>query len=151
MAKPQAVETGSDQPAKVRGKKKAKLTDASIRNDAKLAGSPGHNSQVVPELLELMDEDLALDEKKKELGKAQLAIRNRVKAEFGVPKKTWNAEKALRKLDAEVRVQHEASLHDLKGMLGYQASLDLQPGTVARTEDEHADPSAAAGRLMQRH
>lgn len=101
----------------------------------------GHNSGAIPELVALLDEFLALDEKIKALGKAKRDIRNKVKGEYSVLSFNWNEEIRMRKLQSDVRIQYESGRKDLQNMLGYQASLDLKEGTVARTEEEFADPS----------
>lgn len=113
--------------------------------------SVGHNKgEVIPALVELMEEDLALDEKKKSIAQAQRDIRNRAKTEFGVMAAVWAYEKRMRKMDKDVRIQLESGVHDLKEMLGYQIELDLKPDTVARTEDELADPSAPRNDIINR-
>lgn len=115
-----------------------------------LAGK-GHNSgEKIPALVELMDEDIALDLKKKEIGKAQRDIRNRAKNEFGVLAWNWNHEKQMRKVDKDVRIQRESGSVDLKNMLGFQIELDLKPDTVERTENQLADPGAPRDDIINR-
>lgn len=138
---------------KVSPKKSAVLKDVKSDDDAPEGNRAGHNSGVNPQLQELVQEIIELDEKKKELAKAQRDLRNRAKTEFGVLSTVLAHEIKLRKMDQDVRIQFESGHHDLKEMLGYQASLDLAPNTVARTEHEYVDPSdpaAEANRLLNR-
>lgn len=120
-------------------KKKAgpKLVAAAL----KMAGEGHNRGQLLPELVALMDEDLALEEQKKAIGKAQRDIRNKVKTEYGVQLWNWNYEKQQRKVAKDVRIQRESGQVDLKVMLGYQLDLDLKSDTVARTEEEFVDPA----------
>lgn len=127
----------SPKPAK--GKKKVHGPKLAVETPAHAFS--GHNSGVIPRVVELMDRDLEIDAKKKELSKEQRDIRNMAKTEFGILAWNWNHEKAARKVDKDVRIQRESGAVDLKNMLGYQAELDLSPTTVARTEQEYADPS----------
>lgn len=101
----------------------------------------GDNSGVVPGMVEIVDEILALDEKIKELNKAKRDMRNKAKNEFGVLAFNLNEEVRFRKLDRDVRIQYESGRVDLQTMLGYQASLDLLPGATPRTEEEYENPS----------
>lgn len=101
----------------------------------------GNNSGVVPGMVEIVDEILALDEKIKELNKAKRDLRNKAKNEFGVLAFNLNEEVRFRKLDRDVRIQYESGRVDLQAMLGYQASLDLLPDSTPRTEEEYENPS----------
>lgn len=103
--------------------------------------SAGDNSGVVPGMIEIVDEILSLDEKIKELNKAKRDLRNKAKNEFGVLSFNLNEEIRMRKLDKDVRIQYESGRVDLQAMLGYQASLDLLPGSTPRTEEEYENPS----------
>lgn len=112
----------------------------------------GHNSGENPQLVEIFELDAEYQDKIKEINKARRDLRNRAKTEFNVLSSVYQHEIKLRKMDRDVRIQFESGHHDIKGMLGYQASLDLQAGTVARTEEEYLDPSAvAAGKLINKH
>lgn len=102
----------------------------------------GHNGGAIPALVSLMDETLAIDEQIKALNKGKRDISNKAKTEFGILKWNWNQEIAARKVDPDVRIQRESGAVDLRNMLGYQMALDLKPDTVARTEEELADPGA---------
>lgn len=112
------------------------------------APAAGHNSMTVPEVVAAKDEWLDLDLKQKELGKAKREIGARMKDRFSIPKGNWNEEMKKQKMARDARIQFEAQAHDLKGMLGYQASLDLQEGTVPRTEEEYLDPAVQARQLI---
>lgn len=101
----------------------------------------GDNSGVVPGMVEIVEEILSIDEKIKELNKAKRDLRNKAKNEFGVLAFNLNEEVRFRKLDRDVRIQYESGRVDLQAMLGYQASLDLLPGSTARTEEEYENPS----------
>jgi len=117
--------------------------------DDAAAAAAGHNSNlVIPELVDMMTEDLALDEKKKEITRAQTDIRNRAKTQFGILKATWQREKQLRKMDQEVRAQLEINHAELKGMLGYQETLQFD---TTKKEDKDLDPSKAATALIRRN
>lgn len=145
------IEDTAPKPKKGRGAKKKGLvgqdltkTTAGIKTSA-----IGHNSGTMhPELVTMMEQDLLMDENKKAISKDQREIRNNAKDKFGILASAWNYEKKLRKLATDARIQHESNHHDLKVNLGYQASLDLKPNTVARTEQELVDPSAAADALI---
>lgn len=100
----------------------------------------GHNSGLIPAAVAHVDAILAIDLKIKELGKAKRDHRNALKGEFGILSATQNYEISMRKKDKDVRIQIESNIQDFKTMLGYQPSLDLKEGTVARTEEEFADP-----------
>lgn len=90
------------------------------------AGGVGHNSgEVNKALAVLFDDYAALDEQAKEIAKAKRDVRAKAKEEHGVLSSVFNHEVRLRKLDRDVRVQFEQGHNDLKGMLGYQLTLDL--------------------------
>jgi hypothetical protein len=117
-----------------------------------VAIAAGHNSGVNPQLVEIFTLDAEYQDKIKELNKARRDLRNRAKTEFNVLSSVYQHQVKLRKMDRDVRIQFESGTHDLQNMLGYQASLDLAPGTVPRTEEEYLDPSAvAAGKLINKH
>lgn len=131
--------------AKAKGKKEKSPKEA--------PQEAGHNSGINPRMVEIVDEILANNERVKELNKANRDLRNEAKTSFGVLAGPLAHEIRLRKMDTDVRVQFESGHHDLKEMLGYQESLDLRSDTVARTEEEFADPSdpdAEANRLLHR-
>lgn len=128
-------------PKPPKGKKDKKAPGPKLAAENLTTAFVGHNSGAIPRVVELMDRDLEIDAQKKELGKEQRDIRNMAKTEFGILSWNWNQEKAARKVDKDVRIQRESGAVDLKNMLGYQAELDLKPNTVARTEQEFADPS----------
>lgn len=126
-----------------KAKKEKKTPKPKLVANTAAPGRLGHNSgEPIPALVDLIDESLRIDDEKKALGKADRDIRNTAKTQFGILAWNWNYEKSMRKVDRDVRIQRESGIIDLKNMLGYQISLDLQPGTVARTEEELADPSA---------
>lgn len=124
---------------KGKNKKPPKATLVPIKGIG--AAASGHNSGLVPAAVELVNEILDYDEKIKELGKAKRDIRNRLKNEFGVLAAVQNYEISMRKKDQDVRIQIESGIRDFKTMLGYNAALDFKEGTVAKTEEEFADPS----------
>lgn len=130
--------------------KKAK-TEKKPKAKAAAKAGEGHNSGANPRMIAIVDEILGNGEKIKALNKANRDLRNEAKTSFGVLSGPLAHEIKLRKMDADVRIQFESGHHDLKDMLGYQASLDLAAGTVARTETEFADPGdpeAEANRLL---
>lgn len=104
----------------------------------------GSNSGAHPGLQKIVDEIMFHDEKKKEHAKCQRDLRNQAKTEYDVQAGVLAHEIKLRKMANDARVQFESGHSDLKGMLGYQAALDLKPGTTARTEEEYVDPSVKA-------
>ncbi len=116
-----------------------------------VALAAGHNSGANPQLVEIFTLDAEYQDKIKEINKARRELRNRAKTEFNVLSSVYQHEVKLRKMDRDVRIQFESGHHDLRNMLGYQASLDLAPGTVARTEEEYLDPSAVASGLISKH
>ena len=122
--------------------------------DASLSPAPmpiGHNSaEEIPELKELLAETLAIAESRKALNKAERDIRNKVKTQYNIPSANWAHRVRLAKFADDVRIQFESQDHDLRNMLGYQAALDLNPNTVARTEEEYVDPSVVASKLINR-
>lgn len=128
-------------PKGKKGKKEKKTPGPKLAAENLTTAYAGHNSGAIPRVVELMDRDLEIDAQKKELGKEQRDIRNMAKTEFGILAFNWNQEKSARKVDKDVRIQRESGAVDLKNMLGYQAEMDLKPNTVARTEQEYADPS----------
>lgn len=124
-------------------KEMKKLTPVSL-TPAAPAAPVGHNSgngEVVQGLVDVINEILTLDEKKKEISKAQRDLRNKAKTEFGIMAGPLAHEIRLRKMDRDVRIQFESSHHDLKVMTGYQLALDLKDGTIPRTEEEFVDPT----------
>lgn len=125
-----------------KGKKKASKKEAAKtdQDNAPVAGI-GHNGEKVPELMAKMEEALDIKKQIKALSDALGDISAFVKDRYNIPKKNWNYELQMRKLDKNVRIQFEATQVDLKIMLGYQLALDLHAGTIARTEEEYADPS----------
>jgi len=135
--------------------KKPKLKDVKAEKKTKpSAPAAGHNSGVNPRMQDIVQEILDNNKRVAELNKANRELRNEAKTSFGVLAGPLSHEIRLRKMDDDVRIQFESGHHDLKDMLGYQASLDLAPGTVARTEEEYvdpSDPSAAANKLLGRH
>lgn len=105
--------------------------------------SIGHNSgQVIPELVKLVGELLAIGEQKKALGKAERDLRNKAKVEFGVLSGPLAHEMRLRKMDGDVRVQFESSHADLKRSLGYQPELDFQAGTPTQASVKAQPPES---------
>lgn len=133
-----------------KGGKKANLKDVKAKPSAPAAG---HNSGKNPRMVAIVEEILENNRRVAELNKANRDLRNEAKTSFGVLAGPLSHEIRLRKMDDDVRIQFESGHHDLKDMLGYQASLDLAPGTVARTEHElvdPSDPSAEANKLLGR-
>lgn len=154
-AKPIAADKADMLPPKPKKEKKdkpeKKLGPKLVPSDkTPPPGKIGHNGGAIPALVDLMDETLALDERIKEINKAKRDIRNKAKTEFGVMSWNWSQEIAMRKLDRDVRIQRESGAVDLKNMLGYQIAMDLQPGTVARTEEELVDPGAPKDDIINR-
>jgi hypothetical protein len=129
--------------------------DLNRPTDASLSPAPqpiGHNSgEEVPELKELLAETLEIAETRKKLNKAERDIRNKVKIKYNIPSANWAHRVRLAKFADDVRIQFESQDHDLRNMLGYQAALDLNPGTIARTEEEYVDPSVVATSLISRN
>jgi len=126
------------------------VTEKAPKEKKAKAPKEGHNSGVNAPLVGIFDEFMDLEEKKKELAKAQRDLHARAKTEFDVQSAVFSHEIRLRKLDRDVRIQFESGHYDLKDMLGYQASLDLAEGTVARTEKEFVDPTHQA-KMLARH
>lgn len=103
----------------------------------------GHNSgQVIPELVNLVDELLASSERQKREGQLQRDLRNRAKSEFGVLSGPLSHEIRLRKMDKDVRVQFESGHGDLKQALGYQPELDFQGGVATQASVKAQPPEA---------
>lgn len=143
------VDIAAPRPPKKKGEKKA--PGPKLAAEALTPASAGHNSgEAIPALVSIVDEILASDERVKEEGKLKRDLRNRAKTEFGILSSVLAYEIRLRKMDKDVRIQVESGHHDLKCMLGYQASLDLKPGTVERTENQLADPSAPKDDVINR-
>lgn len=146
MSKVQSIGDKADRaaPKPPKSKKENKAPGPKLAAENLTKAYVGHNSGAIPTVVQLMDETLSIDNQLKELNKAKRDIRNRAKTEFGILSWNWGHEVAMRKKDKDVRIQLESGAVDLKNMLGYQASLDLKPTTVARTEEEYADPSNKA-------
>lgn len=143
------VDISAPRPPKKKGEKKA--PGPKLAAEALTPAGAGHNSgEAIPALIGIVDEILASAERVKEEGKLTRDLRNRAKSEFGVLSSVLAHEIRLRKMDKDVRIQFESGHHDFKGMLGYQASLDLKPGTVERTENQLADPSAPKDDVINR-
>jgi hypothetical protein len=106
----------------------------------------GHNSGGInPEVQNLFAEDEKLEDAIKVLQKDRKAIRVRAKEEFGIPLRVWAIEKAMRKLDVNVRAEIEQAHSDLKMMIGYQMALNL---VAPAAKDEENDPVEAASRKV---
>lgn len=134
------------------GKKPKVVKVAKAAKKPQEAVAAGHNSGTNPTLVEIFTLDAEYQDKIKEMNKARRDLRNRAKTEFNVLSSVYQHQVKLRKMDRDVRIQFESGTHDLQNMLGYQASLDLAPGTIPRTEEEYLDPSAvAAGKLISKH
>jgi hypothetical protein len=101
-----------------------------------------HTGEVNPEAVKRLEELMALQEQKKAIAKAERDVRNSLKTEFGILASSVAREVALRKLDADVRVQVETNHEDFKKMLGYQPSLDFVGG-VATEASQKAQPKEA--------
>lgn len=127
---------GAKKPGK--GKKGGK---PSLAAAAGAAASKGHNSGLIPAAVEIVKEILEWDAKIREINKAKRDLRNRLKNEFGVLAAVQGYEIAMAKKDPDVRLQIESGIVDFRKMLGRQMDLDLKEGTVARTEEEYADPT----------
>lgn len=106
---------------------------------------PPHTGEKNPEAVKIVDEIIALEKQKKSIGKAVGTLRNRLRTEFSILASSVARELALRKLDADVRVQVETNHEDFKKMLGYQPSLDFQDG-VATMASQKAQASKKAER-----
>lgn len=102
----------------------------------------GHNGQVIPGLVALVDELLGIDKQVKALGKAARDLRNRAKTEFSILSGPLAHELRLRKMDVDARVQFESSHEDLKTSLGYQPSIDFNGAEPTKASAE-AQPSDA--------
>ena len=86
----------------------------------------GHNSgQVIPGLVKIVDELLAIHQKKQDLGVAERTLRNRAKSEFGVLSSSLAHEMRLQKMDRDVRDQFEQSHRDIKIALGVQTEMEF--------------------------
>lgn len=110
---------------------------------SKIKHGIGHNSgQVIPELVNLVDELLASSERQKREGQLQRDLRNRAKSEFGVLSGPLSHEIRLRKMDKDVRVQFESGHVDLKHALGYQPELDFQDGVPTQASVKAQPPEA---------
>lgn len=135
MAKP-AVKEHFEKP---KAKKKAKAEKVA---DIKLA-APGHNTgTVIPEVVEKVNEYLESWHRQKAEAKLQRDIKAHLKQQYQISSAVFSHEIRLQKMASDARIQFESGHHDLKTAMGYQASLDLHPGTVARTEQEYVDPGA---------
>lgn len=135
--------TDKPQPEpKKKGKDKAKKVTGPKLVDKNLKPGIGHNSngQVIPGVVKKVDELIALNERKKEIGKAERDIRNSLKTEFGILSGPLAHEIRLRKMDSDVRVQFESAHKDLKIALGYQPELDFA-GTVPTQASLKAQPA----------
>ena len=151
-------ETKTEEPSTILKSAKAKKDKPQlVASDLKapvpsIPATEGHNSTstIIPGVVALFEEIEATYEPIKALQKIQKDCRNRLKTEFNISKRNVADELRMRKLDRDVRIQIESGAHDLKEMLGYQASLDLAANTVARTEEEYVDPSAVANKLINR-
>lgn len=135
-------------PLKKKSGKKPNLKD--VKSEAGV----GHNSGGQnPRMIAIIDEILENNRRVAEINKANRDLRNEAKSSFGILASVLAHEIRLRKMDDDVRIQFESGHHDLKDMLGYQASLDLRDNTVARTEEEYVDPTdptAEANKLLNR-
>lgn len=127
---------------KKKGKNKAKKPTGPKLVDKNLRPGIGHNSngQVIPGVVKKVDELIALNERKKEIGKAERDIRNSLKTEFGILSGPLAHEIRLRKMDSDVRVQFESAHKDLKIALGYQPELDFA-GPIPTQASLKAQPS----------
>lgn len=123
--------TRTKKTPKVAGPKKTAIT-ATI----------GHNStgKVIPAFVGLLDELLAIGERKKALAKAERDLRNKAKTEFGFLSGPLAFEVRMRKLDPDVRVQFESCSADIKVASGYQPSLDFEGGVPTQVSVK-AQPS----------
>lgn len=101
-----------------------------------------NNGEKNPEAVKCLEELMEYQEQKKAIAKAERDVRNRLKSEFGILASSVAREVALRKLDADVRVQVETNHEDFKKMLGYQPSLDFVNG-VATEASAKAQPKEA--------
>lgn len=119
----------SKKPAKDKEAKKAagpKLVATAITPAIGHNGPP--TGEKNPEAIKCLDELMEYQVQKKAIAKAERDVRNRLKSEFGILASSVAREVALRKLDADVRVQVETNHEDFKKMLGYQPSLDFVGG-----------------------
>lgn len=102
-----------------------------------------HTGEKNPEAIKCMDELIEFQAQKKALAKAERDVRNRLKTEFGILASSVAREVALRKLDADVRVQVETNHEDFKKMLGYQPQLDFADGSTPTNASVKAQPKEA--------
>lgn len=131
-------------PKAKKGAKADKKKNRPKLEPSKIKHGIGHNSgQVIPELVNLVDELLASSERQKREGQLQRDLRNRAKSEFGVLSGPLSHEIRLRKMDKDVRVQFESGHGDLKQALGYQPELDFQGGVPTKASVK-AQPSEDA-------
>lgn len=139
MTKSQAATKEHFEKPKRKAKAKAKVATVKL-------ATVGHNSDpvVIPDVVEKVGEYLASWERQRTEAKLQRDIKAELKQKYGISSAVFSHEIRLRKMDSDVRIQFESNHHDLKLALGYQAELDLKPGTIARTEEEYADPSNRA-------
>ncbi len=104
--------------------------------------SAGHNrGQYIPDLAQRLLDIEKIREQKRELGKQETEIKNDIKKKYGFSKRAVTDELKDRAMDKTTRTQHEAERHDLKVASGYQYAMDLKADTIARTENEFADPN----------
>lgn len=127
--------------------KKAKASDApKVPGPKLITQAPGighnHTGEVNPEAVKLLNELLAFQLQKKSISKAERDVRNRLKYEFNILASSVAREVALRKLDADVRVQVETNHEDFKKLLGYQPQLDFVGGEVTASSAK-AQPTEA--------
>lgn len=112
----------------------------------------GHNSgEVIPEIKEKITEYLESWQRQKSEAKLQRDIKAHLKQQYHISAAVFSHEIRLQKMASDARIQFESGHHDLKTAIGYQAELDLAPGTVARTEEEYANPSTkSSAETLQR-
>lgn len=117
---------------KASNKPKEKPKAKEAPKDAKEAtqAAAGHNSGIIPEALERVDNMLAIDAKIKELNRAKRDERNVLKTRFGVSSAVLAYELSMRKKNPDVRVQIEAGIKDFKDMLGYEEPEIEEPEYV---------------------
>lgn len=135
----EADDIASPKPKKA---KEAKKPGPKLIPNNLTAAPVGHNSgQKNPVVVEILKEMLDSKDRQKNEAKLQRDCRNRLKTEFGILSSVTAYGLKMLSLDADVRIQFESGVADMRVMTGYQLALDLRKETIARTEEEYVDPA----------
>ncbi len=147
----EATDVAAPKPKKGKKGKAAKKAGPKLIANTLTPAPVGHNSgEAIPGVKEIIDNIIASKARQKNEAKLQRDERNRAKTEFGILAGVLAHEIRLRGLDSDVRIQFESGHADLKVMSGYQFALDLKKDTVARTEDELANPALPKDDIINR-